>query len=234
MRNNPLVVLIYRAVVLAIALFSSVIPFFIYNINGVTGGNITPFIYFTNWSVWLVLVAAVIGFIYALRNKLGKSEGVPSWVEAVRLAAFIMILATFIISAFVLPAKIWMKEYWTLASTFKHFLLPVVFIFDAIVLSRKQTVKWTFPLFAVIPPLIYWIIIIARFMIKRGGNPLPQAIWADYYPYGFTNIDNGHSLGGLIGLLGGILVGLLIVGYAYYIWNHFENGKLTLKKGESK
>ena len=40
-----------------------------------------------------------------------------------------------------------------------------------------------------------------------------------YYPYGFTNIDNGHTLGFLIGLLGAITVGLILTGTVLYLLN---------------
>ena len=229
MRKNHLFKLCFHGVELVLAIFSSIIPFYVFNIAS-DGGNRPPILFFTNWSVWLVCVAVLLSFIFSLLIFLKKRENTPSWVEGVRQAAFIMIFATFVISAFVLPDKIWSAGYWTFASIFKHFLLPIFFMFDVIALSEKHSVKVFYPLTSVIAPLIYWIIVIVRFMVARGGNPLEAVKWDYYYPYGFTNIDNGHSLGGLIGLLGGILVGLLIVGYALYFFDKFEDGKLQIKK----
>lgn len=229
MRKNVLFKLVFRGVETLLAIVSSIIPFFIYNIAS-DGGNRSPFLFFTNYSVWLALVAICLSCVFSLLIYLKKKENTPSWVEGVRQAAFIMVFATFVISAFVLPDKIWTAGYWNFASIFKHFLLPIFFMFDVIALSEKHSVKVFYPLTSVVIPLLYWFVVILRFMLARGGNPLPEAKWDYYYPYGFTNIDNGHSLGGLIGLLAGILVGLLIVGYALYFFDKFEDGKLQLKK----
>ena len=51
------------------------------------------------------------------------------------------------------------------------------------------------------------------------GGSIPESQWNLYYPYGFTNIDNGHTLGFLIGLLGAITVGLIFTGTVLYLLN---------------
>ncbi len=126
-----------------------------------------------------------------------------------------MIVATFIVSAFVLPDKIWMRGYWTAGSIFKHFLLPILTVVDALCCTPRGSYRPWQPFAALLAPLCYWVCVIVRFVRFRSasGGSIPQALWDSYYPYGFTNLDQGVSLGGLCGLLGGILVGLILCGY---------------------
>lgn len=71
------------------------------------GGDGKPFaLFFTAWSVWLAFVVAIWAFVLTVKS---LKENKIFFV--IKFAADIMIIATFIVSAFVLPDKIWMKSY---------------------------------------------------------------------------------------------------------------------------
>ncbi len=181
----------------------------------VLGGDNRPVtLFFTSWSVWLGALAAVLSLISTIKDD-AKS---PQINILIKFCADMMLIATFVMSALVLPEKIWMSSYWTAGGTFKHFLLPIFTVTDSILYDEKNSYKISYPFLALVVPFFYWAGVIIRALVTRklNGGSIPQDLWQMYYPYGFTNFDNGHSLGGLCGLLAGIMVALIIIGYSFY------------------
>lgn len=221
MNKNPVVKLIVRIVWAVIAVAATI--FTLTDHIGFLGGDLKPVaLFFTSWSVWLAALAAILSLISTLK----KDEKTPQWIIIIKFCAIIMMIATFVISAFVLPDKIWKAAFWTPGGAFKHFLLPIFTVADTILYDEKGSYKVYYPFVAVIIPLIYWAAVIIRFCAARSANggAIPANLWDAYYPYGFTNLDNGHSLAGLIRLLAIILAALIAVGYGFYF------GKKEYKK----
>lgn len=213
MTKNPTAKLVIRCIWVAIALVATCCT--LTDHLGFLGGDCRPVtLFFTSWSVWLATLAAIPSLISTIK----KDEKTPQWVILVKFCAIIMMIATFVISAFVLPDKIWKASYWTIGSTFKHFLLPIITVADTVMYDEKDSYKVYYPFASNVVPLVYWAVLIGRFCVARNANggAIPENLWGQYYPYGFTNIDNGHSLFGLIRLLVIILVVLLGIGYGFY------------------
>ena len=214
MTKNPVVKLVIRSIWTVIAVVATICT--LTDHVGFLGGDLRPVtLFFTSWSVWLAAIAAVSSLISTLR----KEEKTPQWIILFKFCAIIMMIATFVISAFVLPDKIWKAAFWTVGGTFKHFLLPIFTVADSIMYDEKDSYKVYYPFAALVVPLIFWAAVIIRFCAARtaNGGAIPAALWDNYYPYGFTNIDNGHSLFGLIRLLAIIMVALVVVGYGFYL-----------------
>ena len=179
-------------------------------------------LYFTNWSVWFASAMTFLTLIGTLMSRSGNESLLDNGIfRLLKFAAQVMIFATFVVSSFVLPDKIWTSGFWTLGGAFKHCLLPVLFMADGILCDKRNSYKVAYVFTALIPPIAYWTAVILRFVNYRDslGGAIPEAQWDQYYPYGFTNIDNGHTLTFLIGLLGGIAVGLVIIGFVFYSLN---------------
>ncbi len=227
LRNNLLAQLIFRSVLLVVAVISLVTSFTIRNIAS-DGGAISPFLYYTHWSCFLAEFTIGASFISTLLQFIkGKREGNNTYLPLLKFCSNIMIIATFVVAAFVLPDKIWTKGYWNLSSIFHHFLMPILVVLDSALFDRKRTYRVSYPFLGVILPLIYWFVVILRFSIKRNvsGGHIAENLWDYYYPYGFTNIDKSSSYGFLIGLLAGILVALIAIGFAYWALDKLEKGE---------
>lgn len=178
------------------------------------GGDGRPVaLFFTTWSVWTGLAAAILCLIFTLQKK--EESG---WIHYIKFTADLMLIATFIMSAFVLPEKIWLSSYWTAGGIFKHFLLPIFTVADLFLFDEKGKYHISFPVISLALPLVFWATVIIRALLARTANcgAISSELWPMYYPYGFTNLDNGHSLGGLCGLLAGIMCGLVLIGYGLY------------------
>ncbi len=180
-------------------------------------------LFFTNWSVWFAAVMSFVTLIGTILSYTSKKESIldSNVFRLLKFAAEIMIFATFVVSSFVLPDKLWTSGFWTLGGAFKHFLLPLLYIADGILCDPRSSYRFYYVFTALIPPIAYWAAVITRFVVYRNavGGSIPESQWNLYYPYGFTNIDNGHTLGFLIGLLGAITVGLILTGTVLYLLN---------------
>lgn len=235
LRNNLLAQLIFRSVLLVIAIVSLITSFTILN-TASDGGSISPFLYYTHWSCFLAELTIGASFISTLVQFIkGKREGNNTYLPLLKFCSNIMIIATFVVAAFVLPDKIWTSGYWNFSSIVHHFLMPILVVLDSALFDRKRTYRISYPFLGVVLPLLYWIVVIARFSIKRNmeGGKIPEKLWDYYYPYGFTNVDNTSSYVFLISLLAGILVALIAIGFVYYFIDKLEKdetGKFKLNK----
>ncbi len=236
LRNNLLAQLIFRSVLSVIAIISLITSFTILN-KASDGGNISPFLYYTHWSNFLAEVTIFASLFSTIAQFIkGKKEGNNTYLPLLKYCSNIMIIATFVVAAFVLPDKIWTSGYWTFSSVFHHFLMPILVVLDSLLFDRKRTYRLSYPFLGVVLPLLYWIVVITRFAIKRNmeGGKIKENLWDYYYPYGFTNVDKSSSYVFLISLLAGILVALIAIGFLYYYIDKLEKnelGKLKFKKG---
>lgn len=195
------------------------------------GGDGRPVaLFFTSWSVWISCAAAALSLAFEIfkkakgvQNPQASDQGVLH--SLLNFCAAIMMIATFIVAAFVLPDKIWTGAYWEFESAAKHFVLPLLTISDEILFPGRY--KKTFPLWGAALPIAYWFVIIVRNLSARSsfGGSIPQSFWDNYYPYGFTNFDNGRSLKGLCLMLLGIGVGLVAFGFLFLLLEKLKSGK---------
>lgn len=221
MINNQKTKNIYRIIWVLIAVIATIFTF-TDHVSFMGGDGRPSTLFFTSWSVWLCLLTSILCIVPTIQKK----NSVQQWVMLVKFCANIMIIATFVVAAFVLPDKLWTAGYWNPGSIFKHFLLPILTIADTVMFDEKDSYKVYYPIVGVVVPMLYWVIVVARICSARNalGGALPANLWDFYYPYGFTNFDNGHSLAGLCKILAGISVGLLLIGYGFFF------GKKSYKK----
>ncbi len=203
------------------------------HITSLGGDGRPPALFFTSWSVWLACLVALTSLASTVMQlRAGKNCGYNRLLPLLKFCATIMIIATFAVSAFVLPDKIWMASYWTFGSAAKHFVLPLITIADEILFHPHHHYRASYPLFGGLVPLLYWVVLIIRNVAYRTsmGGAIPQEKWGLYYPYGFTNFDNGHTLKGLCLLLLGIGAGLILIGCIFWLCDKFSKTPGSPKK----
>ncbi|MBO7451049.1 MAG: hypothetical protein J6U54_11860 [Clostridiales bacterium] len=211
--ENTIGRLVFRVILTIVAIVALILSF--------TGSSPVA-LYFTNWSVWFAAAMTFITIIGTFMSRSGNESVLDNGIyRLLKFAAEVMIFATFVVSSFVLPDKIWTSGFWTLGGAFKHCFLPLLFIADGILCDKRNSYKIGYVFFALVPPIAYWTAVIVRFVNYRNsiGGAIPEEQWDRYYPYGFTNIDDGHTLTFLICLLAGIAVALVITGFVFYALN---------------
>lgn len=186
-------------------------------------------LYFTNWSAWYAIIMVFLTLAGTIKSYISKDDSLldNGIFKMFKFGAEIMIFATFVVSAFVLPDKIWTSGFWAPGSTFKHFLLPVFYILDGILCDKRNSYKIYYALTSLVIPIMYWVILVLRFLDHRKacGGAIPEDQWRRYYPYGFCNIDDGHTLTFLICLLAGIAAALTVTGVVLYVLNRKKSKK---------
>ena len=195
------------------------------------GGDGRPVaLFFTSWSVWISFAAATASLAFEILQKAKGVQNAKASDQGVlhsllNFCAAMMMIATFLIAAFVLPEKIWTAAYWKFGSAFKHFVLPIFTIGDEILFPGKR--KIFFPFLGMVIPISWCFVIIPRAVSARAsfGGSIPQDLWSQYYPYGFTNLDNGHSLKGLCLLFSAIGIGLAVFGFLFLLLEKLKSGK---------
>lgn len=94
-----------------------------------------------------------------------------------------------------------------------HFWAPVAAIFDYVYFERKHHVHKRMPLYAIIPPLLYFfgtLILSANGVTYANNEPVPY-FFLNYEELGWFQIENGQI--GVIYWI--ILIALLILGIGY-------------------
>lgn len=203
---------------------------FIDHVKSLGGDGRPVALFFTSWSAWISFAAAALSLAFEIfkkakgvQNPQASDQGVLH--SLLNFCAAMMMVATFLIAAFVLPEKIWTAAYWKFGSAFKHFVLPIFTIGDEILFPGKR--KIFFPFLGMVIPISWSFVIIPRAVSARAsfGGSIPQDLWSQYYPYGFTNLDNGHSLKGLCLLFSAIGIGLILFGFLFLLLEKLKSGK---------
>ncbi len=185
------------------------------------GGDGRPVaLFFTSWTAWICTLSVLISIILTILVLTKKVKNVYNkWFIVIKLSADTMAIVTFLIAAFVLPDRIWLRSYWTYGWTIKHFLLPILTVADTFLFFDGK-ITWWQPICASIPMLMYGIYMIPRLLIFRAksGGHIPETEWQNYYPYAFTNIDkNGGSPLLFFALILGLAVLMIGLSYIYYL-----------------
>lgn len=116
-------------------------------------------------------------------------------------------------------------KYWrNFINPFLHLFNPLLFIFDFILFTKPGKMKWTYPLYSLIFPLIYVnVYLIVGASLGADSNPKNNI-----YPYPFINV--GMIGYGMTFLYIFALVGVfLLIGYLVYFLDH-KLGKNAQKK----
>lgn len=216
--TSPYFKLLYRFILTVVAIISSVISFTYLSVD-VNGIKISPTLYYTNWSVWLVTLTSIIYLCLTYFEVVNKKELDNTFFEAIYFSSTVTILPTLILPAFAAPEKIWTVGYWTLGSIFKHFLLPMLFLIDAFLYVPKNKFKNYFPFVSWIPAFLYWFIIILRIIIARNyyQGYIPLNLQEHYYPYEQMNFEKGVTLTNLLMIIALIGTAITLFGYGF-LW----------------
>lgn len=208
--------MIYRAVFLVFSAAAVAMTFV--NDDGFNAGT---FLYYTSWSNWMIFAVMAAVFVgTARRYARGERQGYNKTLRFFKFNATVIIFVTFAVYAFVLPEAplIFKPEYWTSASNLlKHFLCPLLFVFDWILFDAHHIVKPHWPFVGLLLPLSYCIVVEARAGIYAGmcGGTIPEAELGDYFPYFFLNFQT-LGIGGLLMWVGILICVFLALGFVVY------------------
>ena len=169
-----------------------------------------PFVYYTSLSNMLCIGFTFLSLIWAFFSK-------RDFLPRVKFAFSVMITITAIVYNLLLNRYTSVAAYFAATKNgLYHLLLPLFFCLDWLIFYDRGRVKAADPLFAAGLPLAYvvYILVRAEVVLKIGRYVRVR------YPYFFLNVD---ILGwdGLALWLGGLLIGMLALGYGIYALDRF-------------
>jgi hypothetical protein len=184
--------------------------------------------FFTNLSNWLVILYVFLELIFTIRKFLGgEKEGSSVLCLPIKFSLLIAIALTFVVANTMLGSMMgyfFEAKYWlNFINPFLHLFNPLLFIFDFILFTKRGEMKWTYPLYSLVFPLIYvTVYLIVGAVLGADSNPQNTV-----YPYPFINVGLiGYGKTFLYIFL--LIVVFLIIGYFIYWLDH------KLAKNEQK
>jgi hypothetical protein len=108
-----------------------------------------------------------------------------------------------------------------------HVVLPIMYVLHWVLFYERKKVRWTYPLFAILFPLTYVILIFIQAIILKFDTSIliPNSTTPLIYPYFFLNIETqGPKV--ILWILA-LLVGFVALGYGFY-----GIDKITRKKNK--
>jgi hypothetical protein len=97
-----------------------------------------------------------------------------------------------------------------------HVVLPIMYVLHWVLFYERKKVRWTYPLFAILFPLTYVVLIFVQAIILKFDTSIliPNSTTPLIYPYFFLNIETqGPKV--ILWILA-LLVGFVALGYGFY------------------
>ena len=164
------------------------------------------YVYFTNLSNYLCIAVMLLELIQTAQR---KADGFVTLSPAVKFISVTAILLTFFVFNILLagapdrdPA-----QNFTITSISFHVVLPLLFVFDWILFYEHGRVKWTYPLYSTIFPLMYLAFVYIRAWMVGFDLNVPKL-----YPYFFINLDE-QGVAGVVRWVVILLVAFIVLGY---------------------
>lgn len=164
------------------------------------------YVYFTNLSNYLCIAVMLLELIQTAQR---KADGFVTLSPAVKFISVTAILLTFFVFNILLagapdrdPA-----QNFTITSISFHVVLPLLFVFDWILFYEHGRVKWTYPLYSTIFPLMYLAFVYIRAWMVGFNLNVPKL-----YPYFFINLDK-QGVAGVVRWVVILLVAFIVLGY---------------------
>ena len=162
------------------------------------------YVYFTNLSNYLCIAVMLLELIQTAQR---KADGFVTLSPAVKFISVTAILLTFFVFNILLagapdrdPA-----QNFTITSISFHVVLPLLFVFDWILFYEHGRVKWTYPLYSTIFPLMYLAFVYIRAWMVGFDLNVPKL-----YPYFFINLDE-QGVAGVVRWVVILLVAVIVV-----------------------
>lgn len=179
------------------------------------------YVYYTNISNYICTGLMIVCLVKTAKANNKKEDGYVSVAPKFTFMCVIMITITCLVYNILLAKENTVVEYFTsLTNLLLHVILPVMFVLHWTLFYKHGKTKWTYPLWALMIPLVYVIYIMIRATIMKGVKG------ALLYPYFFLNVAE-LGWGGFFMWIAILLVAFTALGYAIYALDNLNKWKNT-------
>ena len=136
--------------------------------------GLSQFQYYTQDSNYFAMIVAILFLVFALRG--GHDKPLPDWLILLRYMATCLLSVTFLVVIFILCPPYGLNGYriglLSGAQTFEHLLCPVLSFLSLYLFEDAPKLKYA-TLFALIPTLLYAVVVIPLNLAKLLHGPYP-------------------------------------------------------------
>lgn len=184
-------------------------------------------LFFTSWSVWLGFAVAVFHFAATIEAAVHEKNAIDYPLPAITFCSDCMLFITAFVIMLGCIFFASQVRFFTVGGFFKHVLLPLVAIADALCFAPESAFKKRFIPLSAVFPLGYWAVMVMRAFVLRNrfGGAVPSEMQSFCYPYPFMNADNGWGLSRLTLALAGFCAALIAFGFVLCAVSHRRKGK---------
>lgn len=179
------------------------------------------YVYFTNLSNYLCIFVMLCELIQTAKR---KKDDCVDFAPALKFIALTAILLTFFVFNLLLagaPDRDPAQNFQITSIAF-HDVLPIMFLLDWVLFYHHRVVKWTYPLYSMIFPLVYLAFIYIRAGIVHFDTSVPKL-----YPYFFIDI-NQQGVDGVIRWCLILLAAFVVFGYVLMVLDRILPGKRSV------
>lgn len=165
----------------------------------------------------------VTSFLFYLVWKEQKEGSINHNHQLLRVkgAVTLSITITFVVYHFLLAPLVKPEDFWNVRNFLVHYIIPIGFILDSLILDRVKTYRPTDPLKWTILPLIYSLLALLNGLVTK--LPIPGSPDSPY-PYFFLNLETQGVTGVLINTIS-IATGYLLFSYFFLLLKRFIGQK---------
>lgn len=190
--------------------------------------NANFYVYYTNLSNYICAGVMFVSLVRTVKASNKKEDGFCQTAPTFNFMCVILIMVTFFVYNILLVGEQTVVTYFTsLSNMLLHVILPIMFVLNWVLFYEHGKVKWHWPLYCVVMPLIYVVYILIRAWII-GSKPVEVL-----YPYFFLNVAK-LGWGGFFMWIAILLVVFIALGYVLYALDNLKSikSKFNKKSGE--
>ena len=164
------------------------------------------YVYFTNLSNYLCIAVM---FFELVQTANRKQDGYVKLSPALKFISVTAILLTFFVFNLLLanaPDRNPLENFKVTSITF-HVVLPLMLVSDWLLFYEHRKVKWTYPLYSTVFPLVYLAFVYMRAWLVNFDTAVPKL-----YPYFFIDA-NQQGIAGVVRWCLILLAAFIVLGY---------------------
>lgn len=223
MIKNKTTQIVFQTIYCTLAFIGFIASFGLFNAQF----NKDFYLYYTNLSNYICMVFMFVLLIKNIKSSKSKEDNFSDLAPKFNFMCVIMITITCLVYNFLLAGENSVTEYFTsLSNLLMHLILPIMFVLNWVLFYEHNKVKWNFPLYSTIIPLVYVFFVLVRAWII-GPNSTSVI-----YPYFFLNVAE-LGWGGFFLWITVLLLFFVTLGYILYALDNIGNITTKYKKRKS-
>jgi hypothetical protein len=214
MKKNRTAQLMYQTAYCTLALIGTIASLGIF--DDITNIRWDFYVHFTNISNFFCFGVMIACLIQTIKK---TEDSYVSTNPVIKFMGMLGIILTFLVFNIMLAGAEGRDPQlnYRVGSLAFHVVLPIMYVLHWVLFYERKKVRWTYPLFAILFPLTYVILIFIQAIILKFDSSIliPTTTTPLIYPYFFVNIET-QQVSGVLMWIAILSLAFTTVGYIFY------------------